>query len=65
MKNENNARLEGEMCFHKRWPALLALCIAATAAVPAAAQLARKPSYYQQQNQQGPAQPQGARPAVP
>ncbi|RQO58118.1 pyruvate, phosphate dikinase [Variovorax sp. KBW07] len=39
------------------WRTGLALCAMAVAAVPAAAQLARKPSYYQQQNQP---QPEGA-----
>ena len=64
MKNENNARPVGQVCFQKSGPALLALCIAAVAAVPAAAQLARKPSYYQQQNQPQ-SQPPAQRPAVP
>jgi len=64
VKNENNARPVGQVCFQKSGPALLALCIAAVAAVPAAAQLARKPSYYQQQNQPQ-SQPPAQRPAVP
>lgn len=48
------------------WVSALALCAMGVAPTPAAAQLARKPSYYQQQNQpEGPAAQLVPRPAVP
>ena len=70
MKNQNNARPVGASCFQNN--SATAFCVAAAiamlAALPAAAQLARKPSYYQQQNQpqpEGPAAQLVPRPAVP
>lgn len=69
MKNQNNARPTGIRGFQK--DSVIALCAAfaaALAAMPATAQLARKPSYYQQQNQplpEGPAAQLVPRPSVP
>ena len=74
MKNQNNARPVSASCFQKS--SAIAFCVAVAAAMlaaqPAAAQLARKPSYYQQQNQQqsqplpeGPAAQLVPRPSVP
>jgi len=77
MKNKDNACPVGEMRFHNTsrtrertaWMTALALSLAAAAGTPPAqAQLARKPSYYQQQNQpqpEGPAAQLVPRPAVP
>jgi len=69
MKNQDRARPTGAM--RSETDSLIALCAALAmvlAAMPAAAQLARKPSYYQQQNQplpDGPAAQLAPRPAVP
>lgn len=76
MKNDCNARPAGEMRYQKNsgaWPravrmAVLAFGATALMAAPASAQLARKPSYYQQQNQpqpEGPAAQIVPRPAMP
>lgn len=73
MKNQNNTRPTGKPRF-KNGSAIV-FCVAAAAATLAAmsadAQLARKPSYYQQQNQpqnqppEGPAAQLVPRPSVP
>ncbi|CAN7629687.1 PEP/pyruvate-binding domain-containing protein [Variovorax paradoxus] len=72
MKNNKNACAPGELRYPNhsaaRWMAVLACATLAMAAAPAHAQLARKPSYYQQQNSNKSA-PEGAqlpaRPAAP
>jgi hypothetical protein len=66
MKNDSGTRLRAGKA--PGWLPALALCAMAIAAVPAGAQLARKPSFYQQQNQprpEGAAAPLVPRPAVP
>ncbi|AGU52189.1 putative PEP/pyruvate-binding pyruvate phosphate dikinase [Variovorax paradoxus B4] len=73
MKNNKNACASGELRYRNnsaaRWMAALASAAMAVAAGPAGAQLARKPSYYQQQNNkaapEGAAMPSRARPAAP
>lgn len=54
MKNNKNACAAGELRYPNnsaaRWMAVPVCAALAIAAVPAHAQLARKPSYYQQQN---------------
>lgn len=72
MKNNKNACAPGELRYRNhsaaRWAAALVGAAMAMAAAPADAQLARKPSYYQQQNSNKSA-PEGAqlpaRPAAP
>lgn len=64
MKNDSNRQKKNGAAL--TWLPVLALC--AMAVAPAGAQLARKPSYYQQQNQpqpEGPAAQLVPRPAVP
>ena len=64
MKNDSNRQKKDGTTL--AWLPVLALC--AMAVAPAGAQLARKPSYYQQQNQsqpEGPAAQLVPRPAVP
>ncbi|MFM9924288.1 PEP/pyruvate-binding domain-containing protein [Variovorax sp. H27-G14] len=73
MKNQYNARpasvpRDRNHGLSLPWMALATTLAATLAALPAAAQLARKPSYYQQQNApqpEGPAAPLVPRPAVP
>lgn len=67
MKNDSN-RQKKKNGAALTWLPVLALCAMAVAPAPAGAQLARKPSYYQQQNQpqpEGPAAQLVPRPAVP
>ncbi|OEZ27735.1 pyruvate phosphate dikinase [Variovorax boronicumulans] len=67
MKNDSN-RQEKKDGAALAWLPVLALCAMAVLPAPACAQLARKPSYYQQQNQpqpEGPAAQLVPRPAVP
>ncbi|MNX20802.1 Phosphoenolpyruvate synthase [compost metagenome] len=66
MKNDSNRQKKDGAAL--AWLPVLALCAMAVAPAPAGAQLARKPSYYQQQNQpqpEGPAAQLVPRPAVP
>jgi len=66
MKNDSNRQKKDGTTL--AWLPVLALCAMAVAPAPAGAQLARKPSYYQQQNQsqpEGPAAQLVPRPAVP
>lgn len=66
MKNDSNRQKKNGAAL--TWLPVLALCAMAVAPAPAGAQLARKPSYYQQQNQpqpEGPAAQLVPRPAVP
>ena len=57
MKNQNNTRPTGRSRFKNRSAVVFSMAAAAATLVagPADAQLARKPSYYQQQNQPQPA----------
>ncbi|ATA57083.1 pyruvate, phosphate dikinase [Variovorax boronicumulans] len=67
MKNDSNRQKKKDGAA-LAWLPVLALCAMAVAPAPAGAQLARKPSYYQQQNQpqpEGPAAQLVPRPAVP
>ncbi|BEP58998.1 hypothetical protein GmRootV118_62420 [Variovorax sp. V118] len=68
MKNDSNRQKQKKNGAALAWLPVLALCAMAVAPAPAGAQLARKPSYYQQQNQpqpEGPAAQLVPRPAVP
>jgi rifampicin phosphotransferase len=72
MKNDNNTGVLNEVRYRNNskscWFAALAFGAAGCIANPADAQLARKPSYYQQQNKavpEGAAMPPAARPAAP